>query len=72
MCMAVLLNGMVFGFARARLGGGCWWLLHHPWWENLGPLEGGLWSWSVWVARGGFPWKDSGRGGSWYWQGGGP
>ena len=24
------------------------------------------------LSRGGSPWKDSRRGGSWYWQGGGP
>ena len=47
------------GFRR-----GFWWLLHHQGWEVFGPSEGGLWSWSVWVARGGFPWKDSGPGGS--------
>ena len=34
-------------------------------------LGGRFWSWFGWVARGSFQWKASGRGGSWYWQGGG-
>ena len=45
-------GGLVFGFARARLGR----VVDGYFREDFGPQEGGFWSWFGWVARGGFQW----------------